>query len=445
MDKKFKNAESFYKEKLKNDPKNAEAHNNLGVILLQSGRVDSAKDSFQKAIEIDEKYLSAYSNLAAVFKKLGELDKAEEYCQKAIQINTNYINAHNILGAVFYEKGEYMNAIKSYERVIEIKPNEVVYNNLGVVFSAIGEIEKAKNCHSKSIQLNLKYSKPHYDLGEIFRDAKEFKRAAEHFEKVDTALGNAQFLECVYFSKGLESYNELLSVLTKKNPKNLRISAFAAYVSNKENINNIYPFCKKPLNYFFSSNLKDKFKFSNQFSDKLLKISEKIGSNWRSKSIVKNGDQSTGNLLESSIPAISELKNKFQISINNYRDKHKDSNDYFISQWPTRSHLFGWYIKLKRQGQVKSHIHEDGWLSGVFYLKVPKPMKKNEGSISLSLQGFDYPHNKNLSNFYYAPNQFDLILYPSSLFHYTVPFSSDEERHCIAFDVKPKLNIPYNN
>ena len=54
MDKKFKNAESFYKEKLKNDPKNAEAHNNLGVILLQSGRVDSAKDSFQKAIEIDE-------------------------------------------------------------------------------------------------------------------------------------------------------------------------------------------------------------------------------------------------------------------------------------------------------------------------------------------------------------------------------------------------------
>jgi len=54
------------------------------------------------------------------------------------------------------------------------------------------------------------------------------------------------------------------------------------------------------------------------------------------------------------------------------------------------------------------------------------------------LQGFDYPYDKNLPNLYYAPKPFDLILYPSSLFHYTVPFTSNEERHCIAFDLTPK-------
>ena len=85
-------------------------------------------------------------------------------------------------------------------------------------------------------------------------------------------------------------------------------------------------------------------------------------------------------------------------------------------------------------------MHAAGWLSGVFYLKIPKPLKINEGSINLSLQGPDYPYDKSLPNFYYAPKPFDLILYPSSLFHYTVPFTSNDERHCIAFDLTPKRN-----
>ena len=129
---------------------------------------------------------------------------------------------------------------------------------------------------------------------------------------------------------------------------------------------------------------------------------------------------------------------KKQISI--YRKNYKNSDDHYITRWPNESELNGWYVKLKKQGQLKSHIHENGWLSGVFYIKIPKSLRKNEGSINLSLQGFDYPYDKNLPNLYYAPKPFDLILYPSSLFHYTVPFTSNEERHCIAFDLTPKRN-----
>jgi hypothetical protein len=31
----------------------------------------------------------------------------------------------------------------------------------------------------------------------------------------------------------------------------------------------------------------------------------------------------------------------------------------------------------------------------------------------------------------------DIVLFPSSLYHRTIPFNSDEERVCIAFDLKP--------
>ena len=31
----------------------------------------------------------------------------------------------------------------------------------------------------------------------------------------------------------------------------------------------------------------------------------------------------------------------------------------------------------------------------------------------------------------------DIVLFPASLFHRTLPFSADEERICVAFDLKP--------
>ena len=95
-------------------------------------------------------------------------------------------------------------------------------------------------------------------------------------------------------------------------------------------------------------------------------------------------------------------------------------------------------MKLLKEGHQEAHIHPSKWLSGVFYLKVPKPLNKNEGSIKFQLYGYDYPEDKNLPNLIHSPKAFDLVLFPSSLFHRTIPFTSHEERHSIAFDLIPK-------
>ena len=96
-----------------------------------------------------------------------------------------------------------------------------------------------------------------------------------------------------------------------------------------------------------------------------------------------------------------------------------------------------WYVKLIQQGYQTSHIHPEGWISGVFYLKVPKFINGQDGAIMLTLDGYDYPANKKLPNLIHSPKDFDLILFPSSLFHRTIPFKSKETRHVIAFDLVP--------
>jgi len=432
-------AEKLYKEKLNINPKDVEACNNLAVILLQLGKLQEAKSSCQKAIEINPNYLSAHNNLGAIFKKLGELQKAVSSCQKAIEINPNNMSAHNNLGAIFYELGELQKAKNCYQKAIEINPNNMsAHNNLGAAFYELGELQKAVSSYQKAIEINPNNMSGYYNLGEIFRNLKEFQKAANCFEKVETPLGKAQFLECTYLSNGLGNYNKLLNIFVKKDPINLRIATLAAYVSKKENIKNIYPFCKNPLDYFFSINLKDKSEISEGFSSKLLKISENLESKWRLKPTVKYGYQSSGNLFDHLGLEIAELKEKIEKQINIFRKHHNDSDDYYISRWPSKNELYGWYVILNKNGQVKDHIHEDGWLSGVLYLKVPKTLKKKDGSINISLQGFDYPKDKSLPNINYSPKPFDLIFFPSSALHYTVPFTSNEERHCISFDLKPR-------
>ena len=429
----------LFKEKLKKDPYDVEAHNNLGVILFQLEKFIEAENSYKKAILIAPNYLKAHINLAAVYKKLGKLNKALRSSEKAIEIDPNNVDVFSNLAAIFYEVGEIQKSINCYQKVIKVQPNNAeAYNNLGVAFYKVRNLKKAKSCYEKAIKIQPNQTRTYYNLGEIFREDKEFEKAADYFKLPGTSLSNAQFLECIYLSKGLKKYNEILDTYVKKDPINLRIAAFASYVSIKENIKNIYPFCKNPLDYFFSINLKEVFKFSDNFSTQLLKISEKLESDWRLQAIVKNGHQSSGNLFDNSIPEITELRGKIEKQIHIYKEKYKSSNDYYITRWPNKNNLFGWYIILKKQGQVTSHIHEDGWLSGVFYLKIPKALEKNEGAINLSLQGFDYPYDKSLPSINYSPKQFDLILYPSSLFHYTIPFASNEERHCIAFDIKPE-------
>ena len=43
-------AENLYNETLKTNPNHIDAHNNLGIILLQSGELQKAKSCFEKTI-----------------------------------------------------------------------------------------------------------------------------------------------------------------------------------------------------------------------------------------------------------------------------------------------------------------------------------------------------------------------------------------------------------
>ena len=109
-----------------------------------------------------------------------------------------------------------------------------------------------------------------------------------------------------------------------------------------------------------------------------------------------------------------------------------------LKNWPMNYELMGWLIFINKDGELKSHMHKDGWLSGSFYLRTPPMTHHGEGNMVFSLHGANYPkinqHSKSKS---LVLHDGDLCLFPSSLFHKTTTFSAEVTRISIAFDVVP--------
>ena len=128
--------------------------------------------------------------------------------------------------------------------------------------------------------------------------------------------------------------------------------------------------------------------------------------------------------------------------IERYRALFKGEECFLISQWPPKIKLVGWYIRMQSGGHLDAHMHQLGWVSGTLYLSLPENVSHDEGKIELGLHGNNYPlMHENFPTKTLAIKSGDIVLFPSSTFHRTIPFSSDEERISIAFDVIPRANL----
>jgi tetratricopeptide (TPR) repeat protein len=94
-----------------------------------------------------------------------------------------------------------------------------------------------------------------------------------------------------------------------------------------------------------------------------------------------------------------------------------------------------WSVRLLGQGYHSNHIHPEGWFSSAFYVVLPEAMggRDHEGWLALGGSekqlGVDLPPTRLIE-----PKPGRLVLFPSTMWHGTVPFQAGE-RLTVAFDV----------
>jgi tetratricopeptide (TPR) repeat protein len=154
----WRDSESLWTHTLACTSGNSIAHNNLGNVFHDQGRMDEAIAQYQRALEIKPDDDEVHYNLGNVFLQLGRMDEAIAHYQKALAINPNYAKAHNNLGTAFRQQGRLEEAITQFQKALEIKPDYAeVHNNLGVVFTQQERMEEAISHFQKALAIKPNY------------------------------------------------------------------------------------------------------------------------------------------------------------------------------------------------------------------------------------------------------------------------------------------------
>ena len=177
-------AETSYRKTIELKPDYFVAHNNLGNILRELGRLDEAETSCKKAITLKPEYAEAYSNLGNTLKELAKLNEAETSYRKAIALKPEYAEAHNNLGVTLKELGDLEDAETSFNKAIELEPEYAsAYSNLGNTLQELGRLDEAETSYRKAIALKPKFTEAHFNLGNTLKELEKFNEAESSFNK----------------------------------------------------------------------------------------------------------------------------------------------------------------------------------------------------------------------------------------------------------------------
>ena len=474
---KTEDAIKVYQNALQINENSAETHFNMGSILHRLGRSNEARVSYEKAISIKSDFLNAYFNLGLVYQNLQDNKKAIESYEKAIELKPDFHEAIGAMGTALQAQGELEEAIDHYKKALEIQPDARNHYNLaaglrtqGSLDEAIKQFEKSLSFNennpetltslgdalwhkgkvqegleklNKAVEASPEHPQANYNLAIFLSDNNELDKALDHFQRSKIFDWQERSLYCLYKTEQFEKFKTELDNIIK-NKKN--DSPFLATLSSHHAINfktkDNYNFCTNPLDFAVHMSIKELAEPNSSLLKELLNDIEKEEISKRTQSRLHHGTQSSGNLFKRTEGSFRKLSTLIAEAIKNYyeKNKNKDSNCIFVKQFPkTVDFNSSWYVKMQSGGHLDSHIHEEGWVSGSVYLSIPKKKSNpNEGAIELSLDGDNYPKkHKNFPTKLYPVEVGDVVFFPSSVFHRTIPFKSDEERICIAFDVKP--------
>ena len=429
-----------YRQAIALKPDLTVAHFNLGIAFQQLGQLEEAVQCFRVAIAQQPGFYEAYGNLGTVLKKQGRLSEAIELFRKALAIQPHPIGHFN-LGAALRDEGKHDEAGKEYLKALAMYPNYAdAHNNLGEIFRDQGRMDDAIKCYETALAINPEHPNANYNMAEFFTLSKRYEEAIPFFERSKFEDYLERTLECLYRTGQLDTFRERMRDLIQSGKKSIMLATLSTHHAINYGLEEEYNFCKSPMRFAWHTRIDELATPDSPLLQDLLRDITHTEIAERKQGRLYYGIQSAGNLLKRPEPSFQKLAALIKQKIVEYKQRYEGEDCELIRSFPDDIEFSSsWYLKMKQGGHLTSHIHEEGWISGCVYLVLPKQkVDVSEGGFEYGTDGDDYPRqHDNFPSHIVVQEVGDIVLFPSSLFHRTIPFSSDEERVCVAFDLKP--------
>ncbi|MFQ3583743.1 MAG: TIGR02466 family protein [Cyanobacteriota bacterium] len=460
-----------YRRALQLDPDHLEARMNLAQLLRSVRLYREAVQVYQEVVRLQPQSAQVHNDLGILFKEMGSLSQAIQAYEQAIRLQPNYAEAHNNLGNALKASGDWQAAEQSYQRALQLNPNLAeAHNNLGTLYEEQGHLEKAVQCYQQAVLARAGYAQALSNLGDAFAQMGKLEQGLQCCQRAvlsDPYLLEGQLnLANVLLMKGdpvgAEAACEKALQLEPAHPFALALHTIACAGQGKWDKAKYWSDAQIFVQLFPSEEPETTAILNQRLAERILAHPSLT---WERSGNATRGGYHSSNLLLDLDPTAADhplhwLGSRIAMAVPCYLER-------LLSQWPAdggsgtefsgtacqQAHPWLqqcqgpfqvrdlWAVVMLSQGHQIPHVHPSARLSGVYYVQVPQSVGADPADPSGWLEFGAYPERFPVASPQHSlvrrvqPQPGLLVLFPSHLWHRTLPFVGTEPRISIAFDL----------
>nr|WP_255500762.1 putative 2OG-Fe(II) oxygenase [Caulobacter sp. 17J80-11] len=430
-------------------PNDRIAWHNYASVLGDLNRNDEAKAAAERAIRMGLEAPETRLVYGRALLGLGKLDEAEAAYRDALFRRPAYGEAHRDLAQLIWMRTADVDAaLKPLDRADPQGANAELASVRALVLDRGGRPREAYEVLNAAIarhpgdpRLRLSAAQAAADLGE---DAAAV-RLAESVAQVAPGVPAVEEALCtVYLAAGRP--HDALAVARRRLARAphdhvaLAFAAVAARMVGDPQYERLYDYAAfvRPAQIAAPKGWRSLDAYLADLKDALVRL-HALKAHPLENSL-RGGSQTSQSLLRSKDPvitaffqAIDEPIRAYMAAVGNGDDpvRSRNTGDYSVKA--------AWSVRLRPNGFHVDHIHPQGWLSSAFYVETPAAALDTPGREGWIR--FGRPRMRTTpaldAGHYVRPEPGTLVLFPSYMWHGTVPFTTDESRMTVAFDVVP--------
>ena len=196
---KKKEAETIYRDILKNDSENVDALRLLAGLATSQNEHRDAEILLKRALELTPDFGRAMADLIVNQVEQEKIDEALEYAARLTRIGADNPDSYLLMGNAYSAAGRYEDAINAYQKALELAPQHPgALSGLAHNLKTVGKQEEAIAIYRKCIAANPYFTEAYWSLANLktFRFTDEEVRSMEKLLQDPNIPDNAQVHLC---------------------------------------------------------------------------------------------------------------------------------------------------------------------------------------------------------------------------------------------------------
>ena len=395
----------------------AAAHMNLGNVLARLGRASESVACLERAVALDPKAALPHYNLGNALADLGQLEAAARAFRAALAQDPGFVAARNNLGSALLRQAAHAEALDCFRAVVAAEPAfPHAQYNVGLALAALGRADEAHVVYQRALAQDPR------DLMTL----NNLCLSALRLGAADEALGLCErYLELSPANRKPLAYKAVALIELGRRDEAAALLDFRRLILRKP--------VAAPAGYASIA----------EFNTALAAFAEQhpsLAFEPPDKSTV--GGSQTGELLLAPSTVTTALGAMIRTAVPEYIARLRTALPAhpYTQGLPERWRLATWAVVLQEAGHQGPHFHPDGYISGVYYARLPSTMgdaTDHAGWLEFGRTGDAIGNREDPLIELVRPEEGLLLLFPSYFYHRTIPFEGAEPRISVAFDVLP--------